>query len=148
MTVINRKAGTLWYGDLKSGDGLLSTESRALFERPYSYQTRFEGRVGANPEELLAAAHAACISMSLAGTLKKNGFDPKKTDTTATCTVGTKNGGHEITTMHLHIRAEVAGIDTKTFQDLILEADKNCPVSNLLRKGLTIEIDATLIDPS
>jgi lipoyl-dependent peroxiredoxin len=145
MTEINRKAGALWNGDSNSGNGLVSTESRALFEEPYSYQTRFGDKTGTNPEELLAAAHAACFSMAFASTLKKNGFDPKMTGANATCTLSPKNGGHEITRMQLHVRAEVPGIDTNTFKKLVKEADQGCPVSNLLRKGLEIEIDATLI---
>lgn len=144
MTGINRKAGVVWSGDLQDGMGLVSTESRALFEQPYSYQTRFEDQPGTNPEELIAAAHAACYSMALAGTLKKHGFSPRKTDTTATCIMASKNGGFEIVGMRLHVRAEVPDIDDVTFQKLAREADGNCPVSNILRDGLDIRIDATL----
>lgn len=144
MTEFNRKAGVLWTGDLQNGTGLISTESKALFELPYSYPTRFGDEVGLNPEELIAAAHAACFSMSVASTLKKNGFDPVRTDTTATCTMASKNGGHEITNMRLHVRGEAPGMDKDTFKKLVMEADKGCPVSNLLRNGLTIEITTAL----
>jgi osmotically inducible protein OsmC len=145
MTEFNRKAGALWNGDSQTGSGVISTESQALLQQPYSAQTRFGDEPGTNPEELLAAAHAACFSMALASTLKKNGFDPKRTDTNATCTVTPKNGGHEITSMQLHVRAEVPAIAEPTFQKLVSEADRVCPVSNLLREGLQIEIDATLV---
>lgn len=144
MTEFNRKAGVLWTGDLQNGNGLVSTESKTLFELPYSHPTRFGDEVGLNPEELIAAAHAACFSMSVAKTLKKNGYDPIRTDTTATCTMVSKNGGHEITNMRLHVRGEAPGIDEDTFKKLVMEADKGCPVSNLLRNGLTIEITTTL----
>jgi osmotically inducible protein OsmC len=144
MTESNRKAGVLWNGDLRSGVGMVSTESQALYEQPFNYQTRFGEQLGTNPEELLAAAHAACFSMALASTLKKNGFEPKKTDTNATCTVVPKDGGYEITRMQLHVRAEVPGINDAAFLMLVKEADKGCPVSNLLRSGLDIEIDAVL----
>jgi lipoyl-dependent peroxiredoxin len=144
MTELNRKAGTLWNGHSRSGIGMVSTESQALYEQPYNYQTRFGEQVGTNPEELLAAAHAACFSMALASTLKKNGFEPKKTDTNATCTIVPKNGGYEITHMQLHVRAEVPDINETAFQILVKKADEGCPVSNLLRHGLDIEIDATL----
>lgn len=144
MTEFNRKAGVLWTGDLQNGTGLISTESKALFELPYSYPTRFGDEVGLNPEELIAAAHAACFSMSVASTLKKNGFDPVRTDTTATCTMASKNGGHEITNMRLHVRGEAPGMDKDTFKKLVMEADKGCPVSNLLRDGLNIEITTAL----
>lgn len=145
MTEFNRKAGVLWTGDLHNGHGLISTESKALFELPYSHATRFGDEVGLNPEELIAAAHAACFSMSVASTLKKNGFDPIRTDTTATCTMVPKNGGHEITNMRLHVRGEAPGLDEETFKRLVMEADKGCPVSNLLRNGLNIEITTALL---
>lgn len=141
-----RKAGVLWTGDLRNGNGIVSTESRVLFEQPFTYRMRFEDEPGTNPEELIAAAHASCFSMSVANTLAKNGFNPVRTDTTATCVLAPKSGGgHEITTMQLHVRAEVPGIDPATFEKMINEADKNCPVSNLLRGGLEIQIDATLV---
>jgi osmotically inducible protein OsmC len=146
MAEFDRKAGVLWTGDLKTGKGLISTESKALFELPYDSQTRFEDKVGLNPEELIAAAHAACFSMSVASTLAKNGFTPVQTETTATCSLAGKNGGgHEITNMKLHVRCEVPDIDEATFNKLVMEADKGCPVSNLLRDGLNIEITTDLI---
>jgi lipoyl-dependent peroxiredoxin len=145
MTEFNRKAGVLWTGDLKNGNGLISTESKVLFELPYTYQTRFGNEIGLNPEELIAAAHASCLSMAVANTLEKNGFTPVQTETTATCTLASKNGGFDITNMRLHVRCEVPGIDEATFNKLVMEADKGCPVSNLLRDGLNIEITMALI---
>jgi lipoyl-dependent peroxiredoxin len=112
MTDLNRKAGVLWTGDLKNGNGLISTKSKALFEAPYTAGTRFEEEVGLNSEELIAAAHAACFSMAVANTLKQEGFEPVQTDTTATCTLASKNGGKEITKMRLHVRGEVPGIES------------------------------------
>jgi osmotically inducible protein OsmC len=94
---------------------------------------------------LIAAAHAACFSMELANTLEKHGYEPRETDTSATVTLTPKDGGHDITKMFLHIRADVPDIDKATFDQMVAEADKNCPVSNLLRPGLKIEIDATLL---
>lgn len=146
MAQFDRKAGVLWTGDLKTGKGLISTESQTLFELPYSYSTRFGDEMGLNPEELIAAAHAACMSMSVASTLAKNGFSPVQTETTATCTLASKNGGgHEITNLRLHVRCEVPDIDEARFNDLVQEADRNCPVSNLLRGGTNIEITTALI---
>jgi len=141
-----RKAGVLWTGDLTNGQGIISTESRALFEYPFNGRMRFDDEPGTNPEELLAAAHAACFSMALSSVLAKNGYEPIRTDTTATCILASKEGGgFEITTMQLHIRAEVPDVDEDTFEKLIREADKGCPVSILLRPGLEIQIDATLL---
>ena len=145
MAEFNRKAGVLWTGDLKTGSGLVSTESQALFELPYSYPTRFGNEVGLNPEELLAAAHASCFSMSVASTLKKNGFNPVQTETTATCTMVTGDDPPQINHMLLHVRCEVPDIDEETFEKLIQEANENCPFSNLLRNGLRIEITTALV---
>lgn len=146
MAEIYRKAGVLWTGNLREGNGIVSTESKALFEQPFTYRMRFEDEPGTNPEELIAAAHAECLSMSIASTLAKHGYDPVRSDTTATCVLAPKNGGgFEITGMQLHIRAEVPGIDPDTFQKMVREADDNCPVSNLLRGGADIHIDATLL---
>lgn len=145
MAEIKRKAGALWTGDAKSGVGMISTESRALYALPYNYQTRYGDQTGTNPEELLASAHATCFSIALAETLKKNGFEPKKADTVAICTVASNNGSHRITRMQLHVRAEVPSIREAVFQELVSEADQSCPVSNLLRSVLEIEIVATLI---
>ena len=146
MTELQRKAGALWTGDLKTGNGLISTESRTLYKLPYSFQTRFGDQEGSNPEELIAAAYAACFSMALASTLEKNGFTPVQTETTATCTVASKNGGFEITNLLLHVRCEVPNIDEATFNKFVSEADKGCSVSNLLRNGVNIEFTTDLIE--
>jgi osmotically inducible protein OsmC len=149
MEQFDRKAGVLWTGDLKTGQGLISTESKVLFELPYSWPTRFSDEVGLNPEELIAAAHAACFSMSVASRLAKNGFTPVQTETTATCTLASKEGGgHAITNLRLHVRCEVPDIEEGRFLEIVREADENCPVSNLLRNGANIEVTAALISPS
>ncbi len=145
MAEFDRKAGVLWTGDLKNGKGLISTESRVLYELPYSYDTRFGDKTGLNPEELIAAAHAACFSMAVASTLVKNGLTPVQTETTATCTLAVGDGGPKITKIVLHVRCEVPGIDQAKFKQLVMEADKGCPVSNLLRNGAEIEITTDLI---
>jgi len=145
MTAITRKAGVIWNGDSRNGGGVISTESKALYEQPYNFATRFEDSPGTNPEELIAAAHAACYSMAFASTLKKNGFTPKQTETNAECTVESRDGGFEITHMQLHVRAQVPNIDNDTFQALAKEADQGCPVSKVLRNGLKIDLKADLI---
>lgn len=148
MTKIKRKAGAIWNGDSRNGDGTISTESRALFEQPYTHKMRFDPdeKSGTNPEELIAAAHAACFSMALAGTLKKNDYDPEQIETTATIMLMSESGSNEITAMNLHVRAFVPGLDEATFKDLISVADEHCPVSNLLRNGLDIKIETELLE--
>jgi osmotically inducible protein OsmC len=101
---------------------------------------------GTNPEELIAAAHAACFSMALASTFKKNGYDPEQVETTATITLTSESGSNEITDMNLHVRAFVPELDEASFSDLVAEADKHCPVSNLLRNGLEIKIKTELLE--
>lgn len=145
MAELKRKAGVVWRGDLKNGKGLISTESQALYEQPYNFSTRFENEPGTNPEELLAAAHSACYSMAFASTLKKEGYQPESVDTNAICTLSPKNGGFEISAMHLNTRAIVPDIDEATFQKLAKKADAGCPVSNLLRPGLKITMEAELV---
>jgi osmotically inducible protein OsmC len=143
---IYRKAGVVWAGDLKDGNGLISTESQALYEVPYSFGTRFEDQPGTNPEELIAAAHAACYSMAFASTLKERGYQPIRVDTNSVITfTPKKGGGFEITRMQLHVRGQVPNLDERTFREIAEEADEGCPVSNLLRCGLEIDIDAELI---
>lgn len=141
MREIKKRGGALWHGDLQSGHGVISTQSQALYEVPYNFGTRFGDKEGTNPEELIAAAHAACFSMAFANVLKKNGYDPKQVGVSATCTLVDKNGGFEIVKMNLHIHGEVPGLDLETFEKLAKTADKGCPVSNLLRPGLEIELD-------
>ena len=149
MTEIKRKAGAIWAGNLKKGKGLISTESQALYEQSYSFGTRFEdAEGGSNPEELLAAAHAACYSMAFANTLDQEGYQPLNIDTRATCIMEPlQGGGFEITRMVLNVRGEVKGIDEGTFREVAEKADQGCPVSNLLRPGLEIEIQTQLISP-
>lgn len=147
MASITRKAGVIWNGDSRSGSGMISTESKALYEQPYTYATRFEKAAGTNPEELIAAAHAACFSMALASTLKKNGFTAKEIETNAESTIESNGNGYEFTHMLLHTRCQVPGIDDATFQRLAGEAEKGCPVGKLLEKALKVDLKAELIKP-
>lgn len=145
MVNIIRTAGAIWKGDLRNGSGVINTDSKALSEQPYTFSTRFEDERGTNPEELIAAAHAACYSMAFASTLAKKGYQPEKLETSATITFSPKEGGgYEITKMLLEVRGQVPDIDQATFKEVSKEADKGCPVSNLLRCGLEIEIMAEL----
>ena len=144
MADIIREAGAIWKGDLRSGQGHVTTKSGVLRGQSYSFATRFEHEPGTNPEELIAAAHAACYSMAFAGMLKGMGHDPQSIDTQATCTMVLQEGGARIASMRLRVRGQVPGVDEATFKQLARKADKECPVSNLLRNGLEIEIEATL----
>lgn len=145
MSDLQRKGSAVWEGDLKQGNGRLSSESGVLQEEAYTFSTRFENEPGTNPEELIAAAHAACYSMAFANTLAKEGYPARAIKTAATCSLSPKEGGgFEITKMVLDVRGEVEDIDAATFEAISKKADQGCPVSNLLRSGLEVIVKAQL----
>ena len=145
MADIRRKAHAVWAGNLREGKGRIDSASGVLDGNPYSFHTRFENEPGTNPEELIAAAHAGCYSMAFSATLAGKGYTPERIETHATCIMTPKQGGgFAITGMHLQVRGKVPGLDNATFVEIAHEADQGCPVSNLLRSGLTIELDAAL----
>lgn len=145
MADINRTADAAWQGDIRGGKGTISTGSGALKNTSYSFSTRFEQEPGTNPEELIAAAHAACYTMNLSGTLGRKGYTPQNLETHATCTVAPKQGGgFQITRIQLETRAKVDGIDEDTFQQIAREAEQTCPVSNALRSVPEISLNAKL----
>ncbi len=139
MADIERTAQATWTGDLRAGRGVMTTASEVLDQTPYSFRTRFGDEPGTNPEELIAAAHAACYSMALAHTLAQNGHTPERVTTQATCAMVRTDDGFRISAMRLEVNAYVPGLDREAFARLAEEADKGCPVSNLLRPGLKIE---------
>ncbi|MCS7222744.1 MAG: OsmC family protein [Anaerolineae bacterium] len=145
MADIRRTAEAVWYGDLRGGNGKISSASGVLKDVPYSFATRFENSPGTNPEELIAAAHAACYSMAFAHTLSGKGYKPESIETRAICHLTPQpTGGFRITKMRLETRGRVPGLDEATFQQIALEAEKGCPVSNALR-SIEIEVDAKLV---
>jgi osmotically inducible protein OsmC len=141
MAAIQRTATGTWSGDLKSGKGSIDATSGVLKSTPFSFATRFENAPGTNPEELIAAAHAACYSMAFSNYLSQQGHVPETIVTKAT--ISLEEG--KINKMHLETRGKVVGVDNETFKRLADEAEKKCPVSNLLRPGLTITLDASLM---
>ncbi|MEN9933596.1 MAG: hypothetical protein RLZZ387_175 [Chloroflexota bacterium] len=140
MAGIERTATSTWQGDLRSGNGRIDSTSGVLQSTPFTFATRFENAKGTNPEELIAAAHAACFSMAFANYLTQQGHKPEEITTRATITLDSG----VINKMHLVTQGRVAGLDEETFKRLADEAEKRCPVSNLLRPGLTISLDASL----
>ncbi|MDQ2818368.1 MAG: OsmC family protein [Candidatus Eremiobacteraeota bacterium] len=145
---IDRMASATWSGELRGGRGRISTGSKVLSDAPYSFGTRFESAPGTNPEELIAAAHAACFSMAFANVIAGKGLKPREIETRATCSLEAQGGGFKITCMRLETRGEVPGIDAARFKELAKEAEAACPISNALRAGLQIELIATLDDYS
>ena len=138
-------ASALWQGGLKNGTGTFQARSGA-FGGPYTFATRFEGAKGTNPEELIAAAHAACLSMALAAGLEKSGSPAKEITTTASATVEFIGGSPRISAMKLVVRGKVPGLDQVRFTKAAEEAKNGCPVSNALKGNVKLELDSLLLE--
>ncbi len=136
---IHKKGQAHWQGDIKKGKGLISTESGALKDQPYGFNTRFEGKAGTNPEELIGAAHAGCFSMALSLILGEAGHVPESIDTTAVVSLDKVDDGFAITGVALNSKVKVPGIDKGKFDELIQQAKAGCPVSKLLKAEITLE---------
>jgi osmotically inducible protein OsmC len=140
---ITRTGSAAWQGGLKDGKGTISTESGALKSYPYGFASRFEGQRGSNPEELIAAAHAACFTMALSLILGEAKLTATQMDTTAKVAIEQVEGGFAITEVHLALKARIPGADQATFATLAAKAKAGCPVSKLLKAEITLE--ATLL---
>lgn len=136
-------ATATWNGVLRSGNGQFTAGSGS-FEGAYTFATRFQGKKGTNPEELIAAAHAACLSMALSADLEKAGTPATSITTTASCTMEMVNGAPFVTTMKLQVRGTVDGLDNAAFVAAAQGAKENCPVSKALKGNVKFELDATL----
>jgi lipoyl-dependent peroxiredoxin len=138
-----RTASARWSGSLQEGQGRMRMASGA-YEGPYSFQSRFEEGDGTNPEELIAAAHAGCFSMALAGGLSAAGYEVESVESEATVHIEKVDEGFGITRIELRTRASVPGIDDAEFQQQAKAAKQNCPVSKALAAVPAIELEAEL----
>jgi osmotically inducible protein OsmC len=138
-----RVATAVWEGGLQSGTGSFSGQSGKI-GGSYSFGTRFGTTPGTNPEELLAAAEAACYSMALSLVLERNGTPPEKIETKAACTIDKAGDGFKITTMALTVRAKVPKIDAPTFRKLAEATKDGCPVSGAFKGNVQLDLNATL----
>lgn len=136
---MKRKASAQWKGDLKAGNGTISTDSGVLSATQYSFSTRFEEGIGTNPEELIAAAHAGCFSMALSAQLGESGLTPDSVKTTASVTLNKVDDGFAITTIHLDVTAKIPGADQQAFEQAANSAKENCPVSKVLNAEITMD---------
>jgi len=136
MPEIVRTGSAHWSGDLKNGRGAASTPSGALKEAAYTFASRFENAAASNPEELIAAAHAACFSMALANMLAGQGHTPTEIRTTVTLKMRLDTGGASIVASHLECEGRVPGISAAEFEAVAAKAKDGCPVSRLLKPGL------------
>ena len=138
-----RKAKAVWHGNGRAGSGTLTTDSGVLADTPYSFRTRFENERGTNPEELIAAAHAGCFTMAFAFQLQTAGYTPIELTTEAAVSLEPEGQGFAIKRSALTLRANVPMLDEATFKQLAEAAEKNCPVSKVLRAEITL--DAKLV---
>ena len=125
-----------WQGGIKDGKGAISTKSGALSDYPYGFASRFEGKPGSNPEELIGAAHAACFTMALSLILGEAKLTAEQMETKADVTLEKQGDGFAITAIHLTLTAKIPGADDATFQDCAAKAKAGCPVSKASRNGL------------
>lgn len=137
---MKRTANAVWNGSIKEGNGKISTQSTTLSNTQYSFNSRFENGVGTNPDELLAAAHAACFAMALSLMLGEAGFTPESLDVVATVDFDTKE--LNLVSSHLKLTAKIPGISQEKFMECAENAKAHCPVSKAL--SLKITLDATL----
>ena len=136
---IKRHGSALWQGGIKDGKGAISTESGALNAYPYGFASRFEGKPGTNPEELIAAAHAGCFTMAISLILGEAKLTAEEMKTSATVTLEQVEGGYAITAVHLTLKAKIPGADQETFERLAGMAKAGCPVSKLLKAEITLD---------
>jgi lipoyl-dependent peroxiredoxin len=143
---IERRAHATWEGDLRSGSGQFDlTSSGAITGQSVTFASRFEPEAGGktSPEELIAAAHATCVSMALANGLAEDGHPPTRLEADAVATLDQTDAGFRITKMHLTVRGEVDGVNETAFEQAAQQAKEGCPVSNALG-GVEISLDASL----
>ena len=132
---MKRTATAVWNGSGKEGKGHLSTQSTVLSKTQYSFSSRFEEGIGTNPEELIAAAHAGCFTMKLSFNLGGAGFTPESLETK--CEIKFEDGA--VVSSHLILKAVVDGIEADKFAELVADAEKNCPISQLLKTAISVE---------
>ncbi len=133
-----------WEGTLREGKGTFKAQSGA-FSGAFSFGTRFEGKKGTNPEELIAAAHASCFSMALSAALEKAGHPVTRIETRGAVTIETVDGAPTITRSALDVRGKVPGIDQAAFLQAAEGAKKNCPVSKALQGIVAITMEVKLV---
>jgi osmotically inducible protein OsmC len=134
-----RKARAVWRGAGKDGTGRLTTDSGVLSDTAYSFKTRFENEKGTNPEELVAAAHAGCFAMALAFQLQGAGVTPTELAAEAAVSLEKEGEGFTVKKSALTLKAQVPGIDRAKFEELARAAEKNCPISKLLKAEITLD---------
>ena len=135
---MKRKINAIWKGDGADGTGVLTAQSGAFNDMPYSFKTRFkndDGTLGTNPEELIAAAHAGCFNMKLSFVLNESDYNPEELNTDAVLTF--EDG--KVISIELNLKAKIPNIDEEKFQELAVEAKENCPISGALNCDIILK---------
>lgn len=135
---MDSKSTVVWQGSVKEGKGQITTESGVLKDSVYTYGTRFEANPGTNPEELIAAAHAACFTMATTDELGSAGITPERITTTATVTLSTAGNEPEVTQIHLDVKAKLPAEQQEAFEKAASSAKENCPISRLLNADISM----------
>lgn len=136
---MKRTAKAHWNGNLKEGKGEISSQSTILNQTPYSFKTRFDSGIGTNPEELIAAAHAGCFTMSISAALEQAGFKANDLNTEAVLEVDLAN--LKITGIQLNLKASlIDGVSAKAFQEIAEGAKANCIISKALSVPITLSV--------
>jgi osmotically inducible protein OsmC len=144
MANAERTATTVWEGDLAHGNGVLSLKSGAAADLPVTWASRTERSDGkTSPEELVAAAHASCVSLALSHELAESGHAPELLDVSATVTLSLDDGP-KVSSSHITVRGVVPGIDADAFAQAAEGAKDNCPISGALKGNLELSVDAQL----
>ena len=133
-----KKGSAVWKGSLKEGGGTISTETSVLKNAPYGFKARFEDGPGTNPEELIAAAHAACFTMALSAGLGKAGFTAESIQTEAAVRLEKVGDGFAITHSDLVCVAKIPNIDDRAFQEIAELTKAGCPVSKVLNAKISL----------
>jgi lipoyl-dependent peroxiredoxin len=145
MMAVERRAKATWEGDLMGGLGEVSTESGVVESATVKWSSRAEQKdENTSPEELIAAAHATCVSMALAHGLAQGGTPAKRLESEATATFDEAGDGFRMTTMRISIRGQVEGLDEDAFRRAAEDAKENCPVSQALKGNVEVTLDAAL----
>ena len=142
-----RRAEATWSGDLTSGSGAVSAVSSGVcHDLPVTWAARTEAPEGkTSPEELVAAAHAACYSMAFSAQLGRNGTPPTRLDVSSEVTFAQVEGGWKVESSQLTVRGEVPGISEEDFQRFAEAAKDGCPISGALKGNVELSVDATLV---
>ena len=139
MTQINKHSSAQWAGSLKDGQGTVTTGSGVMNDVPYGFNHRFDGVVGSNPEEMIAAAHASCYSMALSMILGMSDMVADSIDTKCTVTLEQQDEGFAITKSHLELTLKVSGASESDMKEAAEKAKTGCPISKLLNCDITLD---------